>query len=172
MPDEPNTNPTTPAAEQGAPMSAEGYVAELKRLKDGSVDKALFDAQVKENETLRKALGDRTFQPAPAAPKETVNIAELRKEVFSGKPMTNLEWAQKFRKLDKALLETNYDIILQPARGRDGSVELPGPSRIQFAANFRDVLDQCIEQSQGDARRFTALWESRIAETPSYLNRR
>ena len=155
---------TPPAAEEKkAPefSTAEEFKKAYKELKDNSVDKALYEESQKQVRDLTKAVVDGvkvTLTEQGKEEKES-DLKELAKSMFET-GLDNLEYTKRVLKYRKAAIDkTGHDPFVAV------NSEDPDGDAIK-AQNVADVMEQCVEQSNGSPQLFTALFGDRIKETP------
>lgn len=128
----------------------EDYLEQIKKLKENTVDKALYDKAMESNRKLLEEVVNGRKQEEPEPKEEEVDIQQLRKDLFSDKEMTNLEYWQKTLALRKAIIDKGkYDPFLPY-----GHKVAPTYEDRQKVENLVNVVQGCIERANGDSKMF------------------
>ena len=148
MADEPILNPgQEPGVEPSG--SDKNYLDEIKKLKENTVPKDVYDKAIEEHKKLLEQYVNGELEE-PAKVVEKVDKDALRKDIFSGN-LTNLECAKKTLELRKAIIdEGGLDPFLP--KGREVVLE---DSDYIAAQRVADGLEHCIEVADGDPNIFT-----------------
>lgn len=156
-----NQNPTP----QTDPEPQEpDYVAAITELRANTVPKDQYARLKEENaQLLRSLLNGETIEAseAPAEP----DISQLRKELFSGEEtLTNLEYVTKALELRSAIIERGEPDPFLPV----GHQISPTPADIEAANRVARVMQECVDNADGDSALFTSLLmrETMEAQTP------
>ena len=138
------------------------YIEAIKNLKASTVNKDLYDKVVAENKNLIETLVNGTTVSTETAVAESKpSIDELKKKLFKPeKDLTNLEYIERTLAFRNALLEeTGEDCFVAPNH-LDPNYDVDA---IHAQANkVADVLQQCVDQSDGDDGMFRARLTARI----------
>lgn len=125
------------------------YIAAINEIKANSVDKKLYDKVKDENKRLLDTLisGGQI-----EAPREEVDVDELRKDLYGGGPsISNLDYWTKTMKLREALIERGDKDPFLPA----GSKVIATDEDIAAANRVADGIQHCIDVAGGDNLVFT-----------------
>ena len=165
----------TPSPKAGDPKPEEKKESDLLKayaeLKKNSVPREEYDKVVKEKDDIIKSVidGDGTGIGQPTTPEE-VDIPALREELYGehSAKLSNLEYCKKTLKLRKAVIEKEgYDPFLP-----HGANIKPDSDDIEKANNVADVMEQCIEEADGNSEVFTALLQARTNNDSPILTAR
>ena len=162
-----NPKPGDPKPSESESDIVKAY-AELKK---NSVSREEYDKVVKEKDDIIKSVidGDGTGIGQPTTPEE-VDIPALREELYGehSAKLSNLEYCKKTLKLRKAVIEKEgYDPFLP-----HGANIKPDSDDIEKANNVADVMEQCIEEADGNSEVFTALLQARTNNDSPILTAR
>ena len=147
--EEPNTTTTTTTTNE--PTSPTDYIEAIKKIKENTVDKAMYDAKVAENKELLEALVQgKTIQPEEKPP---VDINTLRNELYGSDTanLSNLEFITKTLELRKAIMDEGGADPFLPY----GQKIAPEQSDIDAAERVAEALESCVEYADGDSAIFT-----------------
>ena len=158
-----DTQPADPQPADPQPTDDSGvekYIHALEEQKKNSVPKADYDALKKENAELFKAVinGER-LNTGPQD--EKPDIAQLRKDLFNEKkPLNNLEYCKKALELRKAIMDEGGVDPFVPV----GEKIIPEESDFKAAERVAQVMQECIDASEGDSGVFTNLLQLRTID--------
>lgn len=125
-------------------------VQAINELKQNSVSKSEYNRVKAEKDKYLKALIEGSYIDN-TVPKDPVDIDGLRNELFSGKEMTNLEYAEKALALRNALIDRDgIDVFVAK-----GSKLTPSNEDYEAAQRVADAFENCIEIADGDNEIFT-----------------
>lgn len=130
--------------------SEKNYIDVIQKLKADSVDKKEYEKVLKENKQLLDTLVSGKQEEKPAKKEETVNIDELRDNLFN-KDNNNLEYTKKALKLRKELMEKGEVDPFLP----NGTQIKPDMVDEAAADKVAKILEHCIEYAEGDSEVFT-----------------
>jgi len=133
------------------------YIDEINKLKETTVPKEKYDKLKEDNKKLLASLVNG--EGATEEKKETVNLDECRKKIFS-EDVSNVEYCKCALDLRNAYKEQKGIDLFLP-RGRDIR---PTEEDCRKAQAVADVLQDCLDQAEGNNEVFTGLLNSRIAE--------
>ena len=155
MIDEELNNVTSQATEQ---IDNNQYIEALNQLKANSVDKADYDKLKAENKKLLDSIVNGTEVALPANEKESID--DLRKKLANSSEdnLSSLEYAETALKLRQRLLEEGQE---DPFVAR-GSQYSPTQLDCDRANRVAAVLQDCIDNAEGDAATFLAELKKRI----------
>ena len=141
------------------------YIDEINKLKETTVPKDKYDKLKADNKKLLASLVNGEKQEDTN--KKTVDIEACRNKIFS-EDVSNVEFCQSALDLRNTLIEQKGIDIFLP-RGREIR---PTEEDCKKAQNVADVLQDCLEQAEGNNEVFTGLLNSRIAEdSPALIAR-
>ena len=133
----------------------------LKEARENSVPKSEYDRVVEENKKLVSDIingdGAGSGQVSPEDNKPT--IEELREDLYGPKcsSLSNLEYWEKTLALRKEVIEKEgYDPFLPI-----GSKITPKSSDIEAAERVAKVVQECIDEAEGNSEVFTALLQAK-----------
>lgn len=152
---------------EGTPeaKSDQEYLDEIEHLRDTTVSKEEYAKLKATNNELLKRLAKGDFDPQQEKPEE-VDLNALRKSIFQGS-VTNLEYVKNALKLREEIIKKEgKDIFLPYGHNYTASQE-----DIDKAQNVADVLQECVEESDGNSQVFTAILQSRLNE-PAFVRYR
>ena len=142
------TNTTTESTEQN-------YIDTIKKLKENSVEKDKYNKVIEENKQLLKALTE-SRPPEQKEEEPKVDIQKLRKELYDGKGLTNLEYIEKTLALRQALLEDGEDIFVKRTNATSADYER--------AEKTATILQECVDFAKGDTNSFNAELQRRLED--------
>lgn len=146
--EEPNVQNNNPNNETNSPTD---YIEAIKKLKENTVDKTMYDAKVAENKELLEALVQgKTIQVEEKPP---VDINALRNELYGndGVNLSNLDFIKKTLELRKAIIDEGGTDPFLPY----GQKITPEQSDIDAAERVAEALESCVEYADGDSAIFT-----------------
>lgn len=152
---------------EGTPeaKSDQEYLDEIEHLRDTTVPKEEYAKLKATNNELLKRLAKGDFDPQQEKPEE-VDLNALRKSIFQGS-VTNLEYVKNALRLREEIIKKEgKDIFLPYGHNYTASQE-----DIDKAQNVADVLQECVEESDGNSQVFTAILQSRLNE-PAFVRYR
>ena len=129
---------------------------EIKNLKANSVSKEEYQKQVEKNKALMRQIieGGGTN----SEPEETVNIEDLRNEIFiNSQKLTNLDFWKKVLTLREERLKEGIDPFLPK-----GKKTVYTRQDVEAANHVAEVIEHCIEESEDNPAIFTALLNNAI----------
>lgn len=155
----------TSKSEKGDQKPADDTVALAKALKEArenSVSKEEFEALREENRRLVSEVingvgsSDNGQEPSPEQP---ADISELREKLYGSKcsELTNLEFWENTLKLRGEVMKKGDPDPFLPI----GSKITPDQNDVEAAQRVADVVQQCIDEADGNSEVFTALLQSR-----------
>lgn len=139
---------TTNIEENG--MEAD-YIAQIQELKNNSVSREAYDAMREENRKLLNSLVNGTGNSAEAAPVEKTSISELRKTLFNGEDLSNLDYCKAAVELRDRLIEEGQPDPFLPV----GKQIVATDEDIACANRVAAALKSCIDYADGDSNIFT-----------------
>ena len=168
----PQPDPKKPSdPKPGEPSDSELAKALIEARKN-SVPREEYEKLQKEKKELLEQIingGEGIGGGQPTPPKE-VDIPALREELYGehSAKLSNLEYCKKTLELRKAVIEKEgYDPFLP-----HGANIKPDSDDIEKANNVADVMEQCIEEANGNSEVFTALLQARTNNDSPILTAR
>lgn len=130
-------------------------VEALAKYKENSVPKEKYDKLVEENKRIINAFADG--KPLSIEDEKPLRTREELIKVMTSSNTNNLEYAKAALELHKKTLEETgvNDFLPNGANYNVTDVD------IKSAERFEEVLEQCIEEANGNSEVFTALLSSR-----------
>ena len=162
-------------AESSQTMTAQEYVEAVRKMKETMVPKEKYDKVMSENKILTAAVIDGKDLPegfAKAGSQGSRTASDLRKALFSGKEMTNLEYVSTALDLrDKVIEEEGPEA--DPFAGGQRRLGVSRPTRQDYEAaeEVAKTLRECVDNADGDPAAFNAYLSSVIVETPGSRSR-
>lgn len=144
-------NNATPNEENGLDTTSM-YIDQINNLKQNTVSRTQYDKLMLENKQLLESLvnGSGASSAEEEPPKPTAD--ELRKDLFSGKEMTNLDYCTKALALRQAVLEEEgKDIFVGEGRNLT-----PTSEAYASAQRVAEVMAECVQAADGSPEIFTA----------------
>lgn len=152
-----------PTEEQLPPNNAEAYVENVKKIKEGMVDKAEYERVLRENKTLMDSVAFGKKEEAKTEVVDTPKqMAELRKELYGAgcENLSNLDyWVKTLQLREDIMNQGGDDPFVANGVNISGTVE-------DYAAAKRvaTVVQECIDEADGDSQVFTALLQQRTKD--------
>lgn len=147
--------------------SNEAYIEAIKNLKATTVSREQYEQLQNENKTLLQNLVNGQYirnadssSETPAEPKKP--ISELRKELFKPeKELNDIEYVTKALELRQRLLdEQGIDCFVGSSHNLT-----PTQSDYDTAEKTARILQECIDDSNGNNKMFIAHLQDRMLET-------
>lgn len=155
---EDNPEEQTPPTEEVDPTKK--FLDEIANLKANSVDKKKYEELEQQNKTLLDTvLNGGSFSQVNPEKEEKPDIKKLRESLFK-EENSNLEYAKKALALRKAIMDEGGIDPFVPV----GEKVIPEQSDFDAAKRVADVLQDCIDASEGDSGVFTSLLQSKTVE--------
>ena len=136
------------------------YVQAIQELKANSVPKEQYAKLKAENSKLLNSIINGESVEADSLP-EKQDIGELRKDLFSGIDLTNLEYVSKTLELRDALIEKGEPDPFLPY----GHKYTPDNNDIETANKVATILKECVDYADGDSSIFTNELQRRMIDT-------
>ena len=133
------------------------YLAAIKELKANSVDRAKYDKLKEENKKLLDTVINGG-EYSGSQEDSSVDIEQLRKNVFDNPEPTNLEYVTNVLKLREALLEEGYEDPFVP----QGSQIVATEADRMLAEKVARELGDMVERANGDPHVFQAEFNRRV----------
>ena len=139
------------------------YLAAIKELKANSVDRAKYDKLKEENKKLLDTVINGG-EYSGSQEDSSVDIEQLRKNVFDNPEPTNLEYVTNVLKLREALIEEGYEDPFVPQGNQIVATE---QDRLLAEKVARELGDM-VERANGDSQVFLAEFNRRV-KVPSEM---
>lgn len=132
------------------------YLEAIEELKKNSVKKEDYNKVIEENKRLVNMVlnGQHQDEAEQKVVHSDAEIDALRKELFGGKELSNLEYCEKALELRDAILEKTKgktDIFV----GRGSNFE-PTQNDYYRAENTAEIMKECVKFADGDSSTFTS----------------
>lgn len=146
----------TTGAEGAEEDTTKKYLEQIENLKKNSISKEKYDKLMQENKSLLESIVNGTGGGTETA-EETVDLDKIRKDLFGGKELSNLDYCKNALQLrDEILKSEGKDIFVG-----QGHQLTPTQEAYDSAQRVADVMRECIENCGGDSDLFTAQLMSR-----------
>ena len=151
-----------PAIQEEQVDPEKNYAEAIKKLKETTVSKESYEKLEAQNKQLLDAIinggSENTQEPSKPLPPD---LDKLRKELFNQDcKLNNLEFAKKSLELRKGIMEQGGIDPFVPV----GEKIIPEQSDFDTAKRVADILQECIDASEGDSGVFTNLLQLRTIE--------
>lgn len=135
------------------------YLEAIRKIKENSVPRTEYDDLRAENKRLLDSIvnGADIGQPTQDEPKES--IEELRSRYLRD-DQTNLQYIETVLKLRQAIIDSGSPDPFLPV----GSQILPTDSDIATAEKVARVLQECVDDANGDSEAFTNELQTRLVD--------
>ena len=135
------------------------YLEAIRKIKENSVPRTEYDDLRAENKRLLDSIvnGVDIGQPTQDEPKEP--IEELRSRYLRD-DQTNLQYIETVLKLRQAIIDSGSPDPFLPV----GSQILPTDSDIATAEKVARVLQECVDDANGDSEAFTNELQTRLVD--------
>ena len=158
-----------PSEEKPAQQSNVELAKALEETRANSVSKEKYEKLEEENRRLvSEIINGGGAGSGQQNPPEKADIPELREKLYGPKSseLTNLEfWKNTLELRDAVIAQEGYDPFLPY-----GEKIKPTVQDMEKAANVAKVVQECIEEANGDSEIFTALLQSKTNnDSPSFL---
>lgn len=149
------TNTTTTTVEE---MNNEQYIAAIEELKANTVSRDSYNKLRNENKQLLDALVSGEQIPAPKQEKPSIN--DMRKKLFGGGELSNLEYVKTAVELRDALIEAGERDPFLPY----GEKTPITAEAMDNAEKVATALKEMIDFAEGDSGIFTAEYQRRVKD--------
>ena len=174
--DDPNKDKDDPNKAKKEPEETDtvALAKALKEARENSVSKAEYDKLKAENKRLVSEIinGDGgAGNGQQSSPKEQeATIEELKQKLYGPKcgELSNLEFWKNTLALRKAVIDKGDPDPFLPV----GAKISPSDEDVDKAQNVADVVQQCIDEADGNSEVFTALLQSRTNNDSPQLTMR
>ena len=157
------TNEITTTVEE---MNNEQYIAAIEEMKANTVSRDAYNKLRNENKQLLDALV--SGKELPQEPVKKPSVGELRKKLFCGEDMSNLEYVETALSLRNSLIEAGErDPFLPYGDKVDVTSE-----QIATAEKVAAGLQEMIDFAEGDSGVFSAEYQRRVKDVSIPRGRR
>ena len=137
----------------------------LSDMKANTVDKATYEKLQNDYRKLKQQVIDGVSINNQQEQKPQYNLEELRK-AWQKEDQTNLEYIQNTLAYRKALIETGHRAPFLPFGQGHENIHT---SEKQKAERVADVMQQCIDEADGNSELFTSLLNARMVDDGAIL---
>ena len=143
------------------------YLATIKELKQNSVDRQKYDQLKAENKRLLDSIVNGQELDLPKA-EDKRSVEEIRSEMFKeDSGLTNLQYIQDALELRNALMSEGKPDPFLPV----GNQITPTDFDIATAEKVSNVLQECVDEADGDSEWFTNELQRRTVDIPMPVNK-
>lgn len=139
-------------------MNNEQYIAAIEEMKANTVSRDAYNKLRNENKQLLDALV--SGKELPQEPEVKPTIGELRKKLFSGEDMSNLEYVETALALRNSLIEAGERDPFLPYGDK---VDLTS-EQIANADKVAAGLQEMVDFAEGDSGVFSAEYQRRVKD--------
>lgn len=150
-----NENPTPTTVEE---MNNEQYIAAIEELRASTVSRDAYNKLRNENKQLLDALV--SGKEIPQEPTKTPSPDELRKKLFGGEDMSNLEYVETALALRNSLIEAGERDPFLPYGDK---VDITS-EQIETANKVAAGLQEMVDFAEGDSGVFSAEYQRRVKD--------
>lgn len=163
MPD--NENLPQPQ-EQGTPVPQEdaNYIDAIKKLKETTVSKELYEKSLEREKKLTEALISGNAELSKEEHVEKVDLDGIRKKLLSNDPnMTNLDYVQNALAFRNEMVKQGQKSPFLPYK--IDSKEMPTAYEVETEEKVVKILQECVDYAQGDSEIFTQEIQRRMVDS-------
>lgn len=157
-----NENITTTVEE----MNNEQYIAAIEEMKANTVSRDAYNKLRNENKQLLDALV--SGKEIPQEPQNKPTVDELRKKLFGGQDMSNLEYVETALSLRDSLIEAGERDPFLPYGDK---VDITS-EQIDTAEKVAAGLKEMVDFAEGDSGVFSAEYQRRVKDVSVPRGRR
>lgn len=157
-----NENITTTVEE----MNNEQYIAAIEEMKANTVSRDAYNKLRNENKQLLDALV--SGKEIPQEPENKPTVDELRKKLFGGQDMSNLEYVETALSLRDSLIEAGERDPFLPYGDK---VDITS-EQIETAEKVAAGLKEMVDFAEGDSGVFSAEYQRRVKDVSVPRGRR
>lgn len=157
-----NENITTTVEE----MNNEQYIAAIEEMKANTVSRDAYNKLRNENKQLLDALV--SGKEIPQEPQNKPTVDELRKKLFGGQDMSNLEYVETALSLRDSLIEAGERDPFLPYGDK---VDITS-EQIDTAEKVAAGLKEMVDFAEGDSGVFSAEYQRRVKDVSIPRGRR
>lgn len=147
-------------------MNNEQYIAAIEEMKANTVSRDAYNKLRNENKQLLDALV--SGKELPQEPVKKPSVDELRKKLFSGEDMSNLEYVETALSLRNSLIEAGERDPFLPYGDK---VDITN-EQITTAEKVAAGLQEMIDFAEGDSGVFSAEYQRRVKDVSIPRGRR
>lgn len=157
---------TTPESKQEG-GSAEELIKKIDDLKQNTVSKDLYEAEKETNRKLAEYIMDgKGENPLANAEKQKELSKDKLKKILASEDTNNLEYAKASLALRKKVMDEGGRDPFLPVSSQQPITSID----VEGAEKVAKVLQECVDEADGDPETFTFLFGKRINETSPLLN--
>ena len=139
-------------------MNNEQYIAAIEEMKANTVSRDAYNKLRNENKQLLDALV--SGKELPQEPKEKPTVTDLRKKLFGGEEMSNLEYIETALSLRDSLIEAGERDPFLPYGDKVDITSEQIANAEKVAAGLREMVDF----AEGDSGVFSAEYQRRVKD--------
>lgn len=139
-------------------MNNEQYIAAIEEMKANTVSRDAYNKLRNENKQLLDALV--SGKEIPQEPVAKPSVSDLRKKLFSGEDMSNLEYVETALSLRDSLIEAGERDPFLPYGDK---VDIT-PEQIDAANKVAAGLKEMVDFAEGDSGVFSAEYQRRVKD--------
>jgi len=139
-------------------MNNEQYIAAIEEMKANTVSRDAYNKLRNENKQLLDALV--SGKELPQEPVAKPSVDDLRKKLFSGEDMSNLEYVETALSLRDVLIENGERDPFLPYGDK---VDIT-PDQIDAANKVAAGLREMVDFAEGDSGVFSAEYQRRVKD--------
>lgn len=147
-------------------MNNEQYIAAIEEMKANTVSRDAYNKLRNENKQLLDALV--SGKEIPQEPVKAPTPAELRKKLFGGEDMSNLEYVETALSLRNSLIEAGERDPFLPYGDK---VDIT-PEQIDIANKVAAGLQEMVDFAEGDSGVFSAEYQRKVKDVAIPRGRR
>ncbi len=139
-------------------MNNEQYIAAIEEMKANTVSRDAYNKLRNENKQLLDALV--SGKELPQEPVAKPSVSDLRKKLFGGQDMSNLEYVETALSLRDVLIENGERDPFLPYGDK---VDIT-PDQIDAANKVAAGLKEMVDFAEGDSGVFSAEYQRRVKD--------
>lgn len=139
-------------------MNNEQYIAAIEEMKANTVSRDAYNKLRNENKQLLDALV--SGKEIPQEPVAKPSVSDLRKKLFGGEDMSNLEYVETALSLRDSLIEAGERDPFLPYGDK---VDIT-PEQIDAANKVAAGLKEMVDFAEGDSGVFSAEYQRRVKD--------
>lgn len=147
-------------------MNNEQYIAAIEEMKANTVSRDAYNKLRNENKQLLDALV--SGKEIPQEPENKPTVDELRKKLFGGQDMSNLEYVETALSLRDSLIEAGERDPFLPYGDK---VDITS-EQIETAEKVAAGLKEMVDFAEGDSGVFSAEYQRRVKDVSVPRGRR
>lgn len=147
--------------------SAEELIKKIDEMKQNTVSKELYEAEKETNRKLAEYIMDgKGENPLANAEKQKELSKDELKKILASEDTNNLEYAKASLALRKKVMDEGGRDPFLPVSSQQPITSID----VEGAEKVAKVLQECVDEADGDPETFTFLFGKRINETSPLLN--